>query len=116
MAGLEALGRGVGRGGRARRHPLPAVDVHVADQIALDGSAAVVLRRQPAEFDMLRPDLVGHEVARLGGHVEDVHVGGGLEGAGLAGELDGVAAGVPGTVRLVHLKGQTHTIGKYCFF
>jgi hypothetical protein len=100
MAGLQALGRRVGRGGGAGGHPLPAVNVHVADQIAGDGRAAVVLRRQPAQLDVLGADLVGHEVARLGGHVEDVDVGRGLEGAGLAGQLDGVAAGVPSAIRL----------------
>ena len=100
MAGLEALRRRVGRGRCAGRHPLPAINVHVADQIAADGSAAVVFRRQPAQLHVLRPDLVGHEVARLGRHVEHVDIGGGLEGAGLAAPVEGVAASVPGPVSL----------------
>ena len=49
---------------------------------------------------MLGPDLVRHEVPRFGGHVEHVDPPTGLEGAGLAGQPDGVDPSVAGAVGL----------------
>ena len=109
MAGLEAGGGGAGGLGGAGGDPLPAVDVHVPDQVTGDRGPAVVLRRGPAQLDVLGPHLVHVHVSRLAGHVQHVHVGGGLEGPGLTDELDGVPACVPGSVRLT---GQTSVLGQ----
>ncbi len=79
---------------RAGGDPLAGVDVHVADLVAGDGGATVVLWRHPAQLDVLGPDLVGLQHARRRRHVEDVDATGGLESAGLACQLDGVEAGV----------------------
>ena len=100
MSGLQALSRGVGGGGGAGGHPLPAVDVHVADQVVLDGGATVVLWRQPAQLHVLGSHLVRHEGPRLGGHVKHVHVAGGLESSCRTAQLNRVLAGVTGSVRL----------------
>ena len=72
------------------------------DKVALDGGATVVLGWHPAQLHVLGPDLVRHQLSWLGGHVKHVDVAGGLEGAGLAGQLDRVLAGVAGPVRLVN--------------
>ena len=108
MAGLEAGGGGAGGLGGAGGDTLPAVDVHVPDQVTGDRGPAVVLRRGPAQLDVLGPHLVHVHVSRLAGHVQHVHVGGGLEGPGLTDKLDGVPACVPGSVRLT---GQTSVLG-----
>ena len=100
VAGLEAGGGGAGGGAGAGSYPLPAVNVHVADKVAGDRGAAIILRRHPAQFDVFRTNLVRHQTTWLGGHVQDIHIAGGLEGTGLAREFDGVSAGVAGTIRL----------------
>ena len=72
----------------------------VPDKVAGDGGAAVVLGHGPAELDVLGADLVDVHAAALAGHVQHVHVGAGLEGAGLAHQLDRVPARVPRAVSL----------------
>ena len=100
VAGLQAGGGGAGGLGGAGSDPLPAVDVHVPDQVACDGSPSVVLWRGPAQLDVLRSHLIHVHVAGLAGDVQHVHVGRGLEGSRLADQLDGVAACVSSSVSL----------------
>ena len=100
MARLQPCGGGVGGGAGAGGHPLPAVDVHVPDEVAGDRGATVVLRGHPAQLHMLGTDLVGHQVPWLGWNVKHINVAGRLKCARLTNKLDRVAACVTGTVRL----------------
>lgn len=100
MSRLEPGGGGVGCGGGTGSHPLPAVNVHVPDQVAGDGSASVILWWSPTQLDVFCSDLVNVHVSTFAGNIQHVHVGGGLECSSLANQLDCVSASVACSVSL----------------